>query len=68
MDANALRDTWRMFQREHDCSVDRMVCSPKLRNEFLEAARQAVGISDEEAILWALVGLRKKKVLTRADQ
>lgn len=57
-----------MFQREHDCSVDRMVCSPKLRNEFLEAAQQAVGISDEEAILWALVGLRKKKVLTRADQ
>jgi hypothetical protein len=68
IDADALFDVWQMFHRERGCSVDRMLCSPKFRNEFLEAARQVLGVSDEETILWALVGLRKKKVLSRADQ
>ncbi len=63
MSSNAVRDTWMMFQREHTCSVDRMICKPECRNAFLAAARTVGEISDEETILWAVVNLRKKRVL-----
>lgn len=65
MNLLALRDTWMMFQREHQCSLDRKLCRPQLRNEFLLAARQAANCDDEESILWAIVGLRKNKNLPR---
>ena len=60
---DALRDTWLMFQREHDCSIDRMLCDPLLRQQYLDAAQQATGISDEQALLWRTVNLRKRKQL-----
>lgn len=63
MNLTALRDTWLMFQREHRCSIDRMLCRPSLRQEFLEAARAVCGCDDEETILWNTVALRKKKAL-----
>jgi len=63
MNLTALRDTWLMFQREHGCSIDRMLCRPVLRQEFLTAARTVCGCDDEEMILWNTVGLRKKKAL-----
>lgn len=63
MNADALRDTWVMFQREHGCSIDKMLCDPELRGEFLSAARQATCCEDEQQILWGLVALRKKKLL-----
>lgn len=63
MSSNALRDTWMMFQREHTCSVDRMICKPEYRNAFLAAARTVSDMNDEETILWAVVNLRKKKSL-----
>lgn len=63
MKADALRDTWLMFEREHRCSIDKMLCSPVLREEFLAAARHAAECDDEQAILWELMGLRKKKQL-----
>ncbi|MBI2478077.1 MAG: hypothetical protein HYV60_05345 [Planctomycetia bacterium] len=63
MKTDALRDTWLMFQRERECSVDRMLCNPRLRAEFLAAARQVVGCDDEETILWGIVSLRKRKTL-----
>lgn len=63
MNLSAVRDTWLMFQREHGCSVDRMICNPSLRAEFLAAARQVVDCIDEETILWSTVNLRKKKTL-----
>lgn len=61
---NTLRDTWFMFRREHDCSIDRMLCYPELRNEFIDAARVATGCTDEEQILRNLMALRKKKLLS----
>ncbi|MCA9033189.1 MAG: hypothetical protein KDA66_20390 [Planctomycetaceae bacterium] len=64
MDENALRDTWFMFCGEHDCSIDRMLCCPELRNEFIDAANLATGCTDEEQILWSLMALRKKKLLS----
>lgn len=63
MKSDALRDTWLMFEREHRCSIDKMLCSPGLRCEFLAAARLAAKCDDEQAILWELMGLRKKKQL-----
>ena len=63
MNLSVLRDTWLMFQREHTCSIDRMLCSPSLRAEFIAAARLVVGSDDEQAILWNTVNLRKKKTL-----
>lgn len=63
MKLTALRDTWLMFQREHRCSVDRMICTPHLRTEFVAAAGAACGSNDEETILWNTVNLRKKKTL-----
>lgn len=63
MNLNALRDTWLMFQREHGCSLDRMLCKPQLREAFVVAARLVVDCDDEESILWNTVNLRKKKTL-----
>jgi hypothetical protein len=60
---NDLNDAWQMFKKEHKCSVDRMLCNPFLRNEFLATARPVTGIQDEETILWAVVNLRKAKRL-----
>lgn len=63
MDTQSLRDTWLMFQREHDCSIDRMLCDPQLRNEYVRSASHATGMYDERQILWSTVGLRKRKQL-----
>jgi hypothetical protein len=63
MNRDALRDTWLMFQREHACSIDRMLCDPALRSEFLSAAAAATGCHNEQDLLWTLVALRKKKTL-----
>lgn len=63
MNIEDLRDTWLMFQREHDCSVDRMLCDPELRNKYVHDAAQVTGLEDEYQILWATVGLRKRKKL-----
>jgi hypothetical protein len=63
MNILALRDTWLMFQRAHQCSVDRMLCKPEYRNAFLQSARLVADVQDEEALLWAVVNLRKKKSL-----
>lgn len=68
MPTDIIRDTWLMFQREHGCSVDRMLCWPELRNEFLAEARRVVGDLAEGEILWALVSLRKKKTLPRTER
>jgi hypothetical protein len=62
----SLRDTFLMFQRDHDrCSVDRMLCRPSLRNAFLAAARLSTRTEDEEPLLWGVVNLRKKKALPK---
>lgn len=63
MNLESLRDTWLMFQRDRRCSIDRMLCDPELRREFLQAARPVAGCDDEQQLLWSLVGLRKKKTL-----
>ncbi len=63
MHHDALRDTWLMFQREHGCSIDRMLCDPSLRSELLASASTVTGCHNEHDLLWTLVSLRKKKTL-----
>lgn len=63
MNLIALRDTWLMFQRDHNCSVDRMVCRPSLRREFLAAASAVAECDDEESLLWGGMSMRKRKSL-----
>ena len=65
MDVNALRDVWRMFKREHRCSIDRMLCNPTLRSQFVSEAVPMTGARDKEELLWALMRLRKNKTLSR---
>jgi len=57
MNTTALKDIWVLFQREHQCSIDKMLCNPVLRNEFLAAARLVAECEDEFQLLWGLVGL-----------
>lgn len=65
MDKQALLDCWTMFRRENDnVSVDRVVCDPKLREQFIASATDVCGCHDEQQVLWALMGLRKSKQLT----
>ena len=61
IDKSALHDIWLMFKRENGCSVDRIVCDPVLRNQFLAAARHVCGTDDESTILWTLMNQRKIK-------
>jgi len=68
MPSDSLRDTWLLFQREHQCSLDRMLCNPRLRNQLLEAAHAVMPSADEEQILWSLVSLRKRKTLPRTQR
>ena len=66
MNKNNLLDCWIMFSRDNDnLSVDRLVCKPDLRKEFLESAAKVCGCDDEQTILWALMGLRKNKTLKK---
>lgn len=68
MSTESLRDLWLMFQREHQCSLDRMLCNPVLRKQLLDAAHVVMPNTDEEQILWSLVSLRKKKTLPRTQR
>lgn len=63
-----IRDVWTMFQRERGCSVDRIVCDPDLRNEFLDSARGSCGTNDEFTILWTVMSLRKAKSLDTLNE
>ncbi len=62
-DRGTLRDVWLMFTREHNCSLDRMLCSTTLREAFLLAARQTIGDHSDDEILWSLMSMRKSKRL-----
>lgn len=61
MDKRALFGCWKLFQREHNISIDRLVCAPELRQAFILSADAACGSSDEEEILWSLLTMRKNK-------
>lgn len=64
MNDDSLRDHWLAFQRDRKCSIDRMLCDPELRQEFLSTVRLSDDCSDDEqTILWQLVSLRKRRLV-----
>jgi hypothetical protein len=67
LDADLLRDAWLRFERKHGCIIDRMLCSPELRNAFLLAVNADTFGAEEQEILWALLRLRKRRSLTRSS-
>ncbi len=56
---------WTMFRREHDVSVDRMICEPTLRIAFLESVKIACPNTSERDVLWMLMSLRKRKEISK---
>ena len=68
MDKRALFDCWKMFQREHDISIDRLVCDPQLRQDFVQSAALVCGCFAEQEILWTLMGMRKDKKYRMSKQ
>ncbi len=67
MNKQDLIESWSMFQREHgSISVDRMICDPKLRAEFLGSLKLNAPEIEEKQILWELMGLRKRKELSKS--
>ncbi len=65
MDKQALLESWFMFRREHNVSVDRMICDPLLRGTFLESLGPTTDKHSEKELLWALMSLRKRKELSK---
>lgn len=61
MNEQSLSECWEMFHREYSVSVDKMICDPQLRQEFIESAQSACKCTDEQEILWTLMSLRKQK-------
>lgn len=61
MNQQSLINNWQRFKKEHGVSVDRMICSPELRKEFLETSKH--DCDNEEEFLWTLMALRKNKLL-----
>lgn len=66
MNKQDLIDRWRMFQREHgSISIDRMLCDLTLREKFLENVKPTATESEEKQIHWELMGLRKRRELSK---
>ena len=59
MNQQSLVDSWKMFQREHDISIDRLVCSPLLRQAFVDQVSPVCGSNDEQSILWVSLSASK---------
>lgn len=68
IDSNVLMEAWTFFKRENCCSIDRMLCCPKLRRDFCESVQRICGNLREEAILWGVIHLRKTRALSGRSQ
>lgn len=60
---------YRVMLKAHPvhCSVDRILCDPALRAEFLDLVRARAGQRREFDILFGLNNLRKRSRLPRRD-
>jgi len=65
MSKQTLLDCWKMFRREHDVSVDRLIRDPELSRKFLESVLSVIPEAKESDILLSLLTMRKQKKLSR---
>lgn len=69
MNKQELIESWSMFQREHgSISVERMICDPKLHAEFLGTVKPKATEFEEKQILSELMGLGKRKELSKSQK
>jgi len=66
MDSSTIIDVYTLLAREHGCSVDAILESPELREEYLATMRQRVGNLPEQMLLHALTAMRKRSKLPRS--
>jgi hypothetical protein len=61
-------DVFRHFAQIHACSVDAILTTPELREQYLAEARSVVGALPERELLHKLVSLRKRSKLPRSRE
>ena len=66
VDTNTVIAVYSRMVRTHGCSVDSILESPELRDEYLGAMRQLVGNLPEQKLLHELTTLRKRSKLPRS--
>jgi hypothetical protein len=65
-DFSAQCRAWKEFRRINGAeSVDRMVCDPVLRDQFLQILRRILPEANERESLWSLLNARKNKSLRK---
>jgi hypothetical protein len=62
-----IQSVYRQMLQTHHCSVDVILESPELRNEYLTAVRASLGNLSEQVLLHRLTVLRKQSKLPRRD-
>ena len=61
-------DVYRRLVQSHHCSVDDILESPELREQYLAETRQSLGNLPERELLHGLVYLRKRSKLPRSRE
>ncbi len=61
-------DVYRRLAHAHSCSVDDVLETPELRNDYLTEARRLLGDLPERELLYKLTNLRKRKKLPRSHE
>jgi hypothetical protein len=60
-----IQAVYQQMLRVHRCSVDDVLESPELRNEYLTEVRRSLGNLPEQQLLHRLTALRKRSKLAR---
>lgn len=66
MNDEGIIDVFRAMVHKHGCSVDDILETPELRNEYLTETRRLFGNRSERALLHRLVYLRKRSRVPRS--
>lgn len=66
MDDNVLVEVYGQLLQTRGCSVDKLLCDPEDRAEFLTQVRERLGDIPETDLLQRIVNLRKRSKLPRS--
>jgi hypothetical protein len=67
MNDDVLGEIYSQMLRTRRCSVDKILCDPEDRTEFLTQVRHRLGDIPETALLQRIVNLRKRSKLPRSQ-